>query len=88
MDFSDSPAEAAFRAEARAFLDTHAPKEPMEGMFDRHDDEAEFVRRSVAWQRTLYEHGWAAITWPPEVGGRGLGVVERIIWSQELARRG
>ena len=31
------------------------------------------ARRSAckAWQRTLYDDGWAGITWPKEFGGRG-----------------
>ena len=87
MDLRDSPDAAAFRAEARAFLDEHAPREPI-NTYRADVDEEIAIERSAKWQRTLYEHGWAAITWPREHGGRGLGPVEQIIWNQELARAG
>jgi len=87
MDFRDSPGEARFRAEARAFLEAHAPAEYVHAFAQDVDDEA-LVRSNKAWQRTLHAHGWAALTWPREHGGRGLGPIEQIIWSQELARAG
>ena len=72
---------------ARAFLDEHAPREPI-NTYRADVDEEIAIERSTKWQRTLYEHGWAAITWPRDAGGRGLGPVEQIIWNQELARAG
>jgi len=87
MDFHDSPKEAAFRAEAQAFLAAHRP-ERWEHPFDEGIDEARLLALSKAWQRTLDEHGWAAILWPAEHGGRGLGPIEAIIWNEELARVG
>jgi alkylation response protein AidB-like acyl-CoA dehydrogenase len=87
MDFRDSPEEAAFRAEARAFLEAHAPRS-LPDYFDDSIDLETYVEQSTAWQRTLYAHGWASITWPAQYGGRGRGPVEQIIWNQELARVG
>lgn len=87
MDFRDSEAEASFRARARAFLEAHAP-EGLGGAYDESLDEARLVARSREWQCTLEAHGWAAILWPREHGGQGLGPVEQIIWNQELSRAG
>jgi alkylation response protein AidB-like acyl-CoA dehydrogenase len=87
MDFSDSPQEAEFRAEARAFLEEHAPDRLPEWS-DEGVDPKELIAAHRAWQRTLFEHGWASITWPEEYGGRGLGPIENIIWNQELAKCG
>ncbi len=87
MDFRDSPAEAAFRAEARAFLEAHAPRDYAHA-YGQNVDEDALVRNQRAWQRTLHEHGWAALTWPKEYGGRGVGPIEQIIWNGELARAG
>jgi alkylation response protein AidB-like acyl-CoA dehydrogenase len=87
MDLRDSPQEAAFRAEARAFLSAHAPR-GMPDYFDEAFDEESFLAASRAWQRTLYEQRWTALTWPVEYGGRGLGPIEQIVWNQELARAG
>lgn len=87
MDFRDSPREAAFRAEARAFLEAHRParwRHPFEDGVDEH----ELVAGQKAWQRTLFENGWAAVLWPAEYGGRGAGPIEAIVWNQELARVG
>jgi len=87
MDLHDSPAEATFRAEARAFLSAHAH----EGKLDYYEEEVstpELLAAAKRWQRTLYESGWAALHWPERYGGRGLGPVELIIWNQELGRAG
>jgi alkylation response protein AidB-like acyl-CoA dehydrogenase len=42
----------------------------------------------LAWQRTQSQGGWAGLNWPKEVGGRGLSVLEQIIWFEEYARAG
>ena len=34
------------------------------------------------------EGGWMAITWPREYGGRGAGLLQNIIYHEELARAG
>ncbi len=95
MDFEDSPGElAAFRDEVRTFLDAHAEL--------KRGDEARLVaqrRRDrpgaggglpgavpAAWQRLLYDTGWAGLTWPTKFGGRGLSAAYQIVWGQELAR--
>jgi len=90
VDFRDSPAEAAFRAEARAFLEAHAGEGPPDvvGYFDAVQDDEALLERNRRWQRLLHEHGLAALTWPVEHGGRGKGPIEQIVWSQELARAG
>jgi acyl-CoA dehydrogenase len=87
MDFRDSPSEAAFRAEATAFLDAHAPKQFRSYTTEGADME-EVFREHVAWQKTLAAHGWGALTWPKAYGGRGLGPIEQIVWNEELTRRG
>jgi acyl-CoA dehydrogenase len=88
MDLKDSPQEAAFRAEARAFLVEHAPSEPMPQYHKEFVGDEGLVARHRAWQQTLHAHGWGALTWPKQYGGRGLGPIEQIIWNQELARAG
>ena len=89
MDIGDSPEEAAFRAEARAFLEQHAErKQPGVTNLDelnRHDPDwmhnhLEFCRQ---WQHVLYGNGWAGITWPKEFGGRGGTSIQQAIYSEE-----
>ncbi|MEZ5321013.1 MAG: acyl-CoA dehydrogenase family protein [Microthrixaceae bacterium] len=92
MDFDDTPEEAAFRAEVRAFLGSHArPKAGDESDWSRNgastdpDVAREYRRRCREWQRTLYENGWAGIAWPKAFGGRGGTAAQQIIFNQELA---
>jgi len=87
VDLNDSAAEAAFRAEARAFLAEHPPPADAD-TYRAKVEESVALEHAAGWQRTLFEHGWAALMWPVDAGGRGLGPVEQIIWSQELARAG
>lgn len=69
-----------FRTQARAWLEAHVPVDapPRDGHASR-----EFF---LAWQRTQALGGWAGISWPSAVGGRGLSVLEQIIWFEECAR--
>jgi alkylation response protein AidB-like acyl-CoA dehydrogenase len=93
LDFDDTPAEAAFRAEVRAWLRAHAKLRTSDQDLSRHyhtavadtGAEAEHVRRCKEWQCTLYEGGWAGISWPKEYGGRGATPIEAMIFSQEQA---
>ncbi|HET7653219.1 MAG TPA: acyl-CoA dehydrogenase family protein [Acidimicrobiales bacterium] len=89
MDFDDTPEEAAFRAEARAWLERHAtPKSGNDalGRFLRGVDEDVHVRKCREWQRTLYDGGWAGVTWPKEYGGRGGTPIQGAIFNQEQAK--
>jgi alkylation response protein AidB-like acyl-CoA dehydrogenase len=91
VDFDDTPQEAAFRAEARSWLESHAKEKGSEMKLSLYHDpspeaDAESVRRSKEWQRTLYEGGWAGITWPVEYGGRGGTPIQQMIFDQEQAR--
>ncbi len=87
MDFDDTPEEAAFRAEARAWLEAHAPGH-VAPPGARAAGGDEWVQRCKAWQRALYDGGWAGITWPKEHGGRGGTALEQRIFDQEQARFG
>lgn len=84
--------DAAFLEEARAFLDAHATHRTGETDWSNgpraHTEVAqrEFFDRCRAWQRTLFDHGFAGITWPPEHGGRGGTAWQSILFEQEQAR--
>lgn len=81
MDFNDNPQEAAFRAEARAWLAAHAPAHVLpvgEALAD--SDEAD---RGRAWMRELFAGGWSGLTFPKALGGRGLSVAEAGIFAEE-----
>jgi len=77
VDLRDSPDEAAFRAEVRAWLEANRPAQPLR----RGDAEA-----ARAWSRALYEAGYAGLTWPAQYGGRGAPYSHQAIVLEELAR--
>jgi len=81
MDFSDTAAEAAFRAEARTWLEANQPtEEEMAGLGE--------IEQAKLWQKRKYDAGWACIRWPKEYGGRDASAIEQVIWNQEEARVG
>ncbi|MEZ5205837.1 MAG: acyl-CoA dehydrogenase family protein [Acidimicrobiales bacterium] len=95
MDFDDTPEEAAFRAEARAWLEANAPRPGapdawagMEGAPAGSGAFDEFVERCKQWQRTLSDGGWACLTWPKEYGGQGLTSAHNMIFNQEVGQFG
>ena len=76
MDFNDTTEEAAFRAEAKAWLEANVPTgEELAGL-----DE---IQAAKLWQKRKYDAGWACIRWPEEYGGRGASAIEQVIWNQE-----
>jgi alkylation response protein AidB-like acyl-CoA dehydrogenase len=82
MRLISDPALDQFRQECRDWLTDNVPKgpRPADGLALRDYD--------LAWQRTQYEGGWAGVSWPKEYGGRGLSVLEQLIWHEEYARAG
>jgi alkylation response protein AidB-like acyl-CoA dehydrogenase len=82
MHLGYSPADTEFRDEVRTWLMEHAPTErrPRGGKAMRDFD--------LAWQRLQWEGGWAGISWPLEFGGRGLSLIQQLIWFEEYAKLG
>lgn len=86
MDFDDTPQEAEFRAEVRAFLDANAGRKRRDRSMRRYGDvDEQELQRSKAWQMKKAEAGFAGITWPKEWGGRGGTALQQIIYHQEEA---
>src|SRR3981081_197414 len=88
MNFDDTPQEAAFRAEAKAWISANAPKqyedERKRPSLARHQLKgANILDVAKAWQKKKAEAGWACLHWPKEYGGRGASPIERVIWQQE-----
>ena len=89
MDFNDTPEEAAFRDEARTWLDANATlKAPGERAFNLSDNRGDegTVKRAQTWQARKADAGWACITWPKAYGGRDATPIQNVIWNQEEAR--
>jgi alkylation response protein AidB-like acyl-CoA dehydrogenase len=84
MDFNDSAEEAAFRKEARTWLAEYAPAHEIPTGSKMTD--VEEADRGRAWMRELYTGGWSGLTFPKELGGRGLSGSEAVIFSEEEGR--
>jgi alkylation response protein AidB-like acyl-CoA dehydrogenase len=87
VDFEYSAEQNAFRREFRQWLAAHLPAalcldDPAD---DRVASDRETFERRRAWQRTMHAAGWVGINWPPEYGGRGAGLIERVIYDEEYA---
>jgi alkylation response protein AidB-like acyl-CoA dehydrogenase len=85
MEFKDSPEEAAFRTDVRAFL-----QREFVGQYTSERDAEENYARGQGpelrdWRRKLVERGWIAPAWPQEYGGAGLSVMQQFIMNEEFA---
>jgi alkylation response protein AidB-like acyl-CoA dehydrogenase len=80
MELDASHELKAFREEARTWLEENVPAErrPHSGAAMRDYD--------IEWHKRQYTGGWAGIDWEPEYGGRGLTLLQQIIWYEELVR--
>jgi len=85
VDLRYTDEERAFRDELRAWLAAAVPEAGPA------PDEDEWEARrdyDTAWQRRLYEAGYAGINWPEAFGGRGASPVEHLIFLEETERAG
>jgi len=83
MDLRETPHEAAFRGEARAWLEANAPRTPLPS-----GDTAEGFALHVQWEKKLFEARWAVVSWPRAYGGREASLVEWLIFEEEYYRAG
>jgi alkylation response protein AidB-like acyl-CoA dehydrogenase len=84
MDFNDTSEEAAFRAEARAFLTANAERKSRSRPVLRLGDlGADAVERCKEWQAKKADAGFAGITWPKQFGGREASPILQVIYQQE-----
>jgi alkylation response protein AidB-like acyl-CoA dehydrogenase len=82
MDLRFTPTQEEFRAEARRWLGDHAPAPGSLPSLDTADG-FEAHRR---WERIMAEDRWSVVSWPEEMGGRGLGILEWLIFEEEYWR--
>ena len=85
MDLRYTDEELAFRDELRAWL---ADAVPAAGPPPDEDDWPATRAYDAAWQRALFDAGYAGINWPEEYGGRGASPVEHMIFLEETERVG
>jgi alkylation response protein AidB-like acyl-CoA dehydrogenase len=83
LDLNDTPEQATYRAEARAWLQANKDQAPPRS---GSSEDSSYTDARRAWQGRLAEAGLAAVSWPTEFGGRGLGPIEQVTVNQEISR--
>ena len=80
MEFRFTAEQEQFRHDVRSFLETELST----------PDGAEARREghSQAFSKKLSERGWIGVAWPEEYGGGGLGIIEQLIFREELVGGG
>ncbi|WP_108662073.1 acyl-CoA dehydrogenase family protein [Acuticoccus kandeliae] len=85
MDLSYTPAEKAFEAEVRAFLQAELP----EALSRKVLSDASLTKADMeGWHAILNRRGWLATNWPTEYGGTGWSAVEKHIFEEECCLAG
>jgi alkylation response protein AidB-like acyl-CoA dehydrogenase len=83
VDLRDTPDEAAFRTELRAWIGANLP----DSLRAHRGGAARFDGPALRdWSRALHEAGYAGLTWPAEYGGGGKPYSYQAIFLEELAR--
>ncbi len=82
LDLRFTDAEEAFRAEARRWLASHAP--PPRALPSL--DTAEGFEAHRSWEREMAADRWSVVSWPEEYGGRGVGLLEWLVFEEEYWR--
>jgi len=85
MDLSLTERELAFRSRLRDWLADALPTMPAE---PDQDDWPARRAYDAAWQRLLFEAGYAGVDWPAEYGGLGASPTEQLIFLEETALAG
>ena len=85
MDFSYPTEVEQFRKELRAWLSANLTDDVVKAGRSRGRDPQSFdILR--AWDATVADAGWGAVSWPPEYGGRGATVLEQMVYAEETTR--
>jgi alkylation response protein AidB-like acyl-CoA dehydrogenase len=85
VDFSYPPEVDQFRKELRAWLGANLTDEVVAAGRRRGRDPGTFETLR-AWDATLADAQWAAVSWPQEYGGRGATVLEQLVYAEETTR--
>lgn len=84
MDLDYTDEQKAFRQEVRSWLEKHVPGKPLPSF----DASREGFEAHRDWERVLAEGRWGMVTWPESYGGRGLDLIQWLIFEEEYYRAG
>jgi alkylation response protein AidB-like acyl-CoA dehydrogenase len=85
VDFSYPPEVEQVRKELRTWLAANLTEDVVAAGRQRGKDDAAF-QTLRAWNATMADGGWAAVSWPQEYGGRGATVFEQLVYAEETTR--
>ncbi|MCX5341702.1 acyl-CoA dehydrogenase [Streptomyces atratus] len=85
MDLAYTEAEEEFRARLREWLAAVLPSLPAK---PGPDDWPGRRAYDTAWQRMLYDAGYAGLHWPVDAGGRGATPTQHLIFLEETEKAG
>ena len=70
-----------FRDEVRTWLESNVPETSLLSL-----DTKEGFEQHREWEKTLNQGNWSMVTWPKEYGGRGLDLIQWLIFGEEYYR--
>jgi alkylation response protein AidB-like acyl-CoA dehydrogenase len=85
MDFSYPPEVERFRDELRSWLAVHLTDDVV-AAGPSHGSDPQTFETLRGWNRKVADAGWAAVSWPPEYGGRGATALEQLVYAEETTR--
>ncbi|MFZ3416304.1 acyl-CoA dehydrogenase family protein [Arthrobacter sp. 3Tela_A] len=87
MDLNYAAEDEEFRREVRDWLESNLSGRfaHLRGMGGSGREHEAFEER-LEWNRHLAAHGWSCVGWPVEHGGRGLSLLQQVIFHEEYAR--
>ncbi|WP_414472414.1 acyl-CoA dehydrogenase family protein [Microvirga sp. M2] len=84
MNLTYTEEQNAFRRDVRSWLEAHVPRKPLPSF----DGSREGFEAHRNWERVLNEGRWGMVTWPERYGGRGLDLIQWLIFEEEYYRAG
>jgi alkylation response protein AidB-like acyl-CoA dehydrogenase len=85
VEFSYPAEVEEFRTELRDWLSANLTSELIAARRPAGRDDAAFDMLR-AWNQTMADAGWAAVSWPRDYGGRGATVLEQLVYTEETTR--
>jgi len=82
LEYSDT--QNSLRLEIRAWMEANVPQTPPVSF----DASREGFEQHRAWERKLAEGRWGMVTWPEAYGGRGMSLIDWLIFEEEYYRAG
>lgn len=85
MDFSYPAEVEQFRKELRTWLTAHLTDDVIAAGRLRGGDPLTFDTLR-AWDASMADAGWGAVSWPQQFGGRGATVLEQMVFAEETVQ--